>query len=74
MNASTSCAVGVRVEEQRPLVYGPYMYGNPGAFAAFEVRAERLHQALQRTLADQEGHRRELLHGGHDAQPIKPQI
>ncbi|MER6515102.1 hypothetical protein ABT158_50460 [Nonomuraea sp. NPDC001636] len=44
----------------RPPQYGPHEYGNPNHFAAFEVPAERLYQALQRTRDDQEAALREL--------------
>ncbi|MER6005597.1 helix-turn-helix domain-containing protein [Nonomuraea angiospora] len=47
----------------RPPVYGPYQYGNPSHFAAFEVPAERLRQALQRTRADRAAQLGELLRG-----------
>lgn len=66
---------GARVDGRwRPPVYGPYGYGNPAAFAAFEVRAERLCQAYQRTVEDQEGRLRELLRDERGGQPIKPLI
>ncbi|MGW0060953.1 hypothetical protein ACWDTT_13625 [Streptosporangium sandarakinum] len=47
----------------RPPMYGPYQYGNPHHFTAFEVPAERLRQALQRTREDREAQLGELLRG-----------
>uniref|UniRef100_UPI003F493CC3 helix-turn-helix domain-containing protein n=1 Tax=Nonomuraea sp. CA-252377 TaxID=3240003 RepID=UPI003F493CC3 len=47
----------------RPPAYGPYQYGNPRHFAAFEVPAGRLRQALQRTRKDREAQLEELLRG-----------
>lgn len=39
-------------DQQQPPVYGPHEYGKPEHERAFEVPAERLYQALQRTRAD----------------------
>ncbi|GAA0902864.1 MULTISPECIES: hypothetical protein [Streptomyces violaceusniger group] len=38
----------------RPPVYGPHEYRKPEHEGVFEIPAERLHQALQRTRADWE--------------------
>lgn len=53
---------GARVDGTwRPPTYGLMEYGNPSSFFVFEVPAERLHQAVQRTQADLAAQLEELL-------------